>query len=105
MSAGRAERVRELADDALARADAAQARIEDLLDAVQRLRALLAEDPESLPLSDAGVTLDSARLVAIEMAVAGHSRDEVERHLRSAYGGPDVELVLDDVFGARASAL
>ena len=43
--------------------------------------------------------LDSARLVAIEMAVAGRTREEVGRHIRAAYELADVESLLDDVFG------
>jgi hypothetical protein len=42
---------------------------------------------------------DAARLVAVEMALAGSSRDEVDRHLRSAFGVTDAGDLLDDVFG------
>ncbi len=44
--------------------------------------------------------LEAARLVAVEMAVAGSSRDEVERHLRDAFGIRETHGLLDDVFGA-----
>jgi hypothetical protein len=42
---------------------------------------------------------DAARLVAVEMALAGSSRDDVDRHLRSAYNVADTDDLLDDVFG------
>jgi hypothetical protein len=99
------EQVRALADEALARVDAARAALEGLLEAVNGLRGALAEG--AAPTVGAqepavpAVSLDSARLVAIEMAVAGRSRGDVERHLRVAYGGPDTPAVLDDVFGSQ----
>jgi hypothetical protein len=42
---------------------------------------------------------DAARLVAVEMALAGSSRDDVDRHLRSAYNVGATGDLLDDVFG------
>lgn len=99
MSEASPERVRELADEALAHADAARATLEDLLAAVERLRVALVERSEDVAPEDSPIALDAARLVAIEMAVAGHGREEVGRHLHETYGGPDVEEVLDDVFG------
>ena len=41
----------------------------------------------------------SARLVALQMAVAGGKRDEVEAHLRRTFDLGDVTQILDDVFG------
>lgn len=90
-----AERVRDLAQDALVRADAARAGLEDLLAAVERLRGELSNGTRP----DPGIDLDGARLVALEMAMSGRSRDEVERHLRTVYRGPDTAAVLADVFG------
>lgn len=49
-------------------------------------------------------TSNAARLVAIEMAVGGASRAEVERHLLSAFGVADAAPLLDDVFGAESQA-
>lgn len=95
------EQVRALADEALSRVDAARTALEQLLAAVNGLRAALGEGVAPAAAPPPGVTLDSARLVAIEMAVAGRSRGEVERHLRVAYGGPDTPAVLDDVFGSQ----
>jgi hypothetical protein len=46
----------------------------------------------------------AARLVAIEMAVGGSSRAEVEEHLRGQLGVAEPEPLLDDVFGAASHA-
>jgi hypothetical protein len=54
-----------------------------------------AGDPPT-PLED---KLLGARLVALQMAVAGSDRDEVERHLRSEFDLEDPSSVLDEVFG------
>jgi hypothetical protein len=54
------------------------------------------------PAPSAGTTTspsDAARLVAVEMALAGSSREDVDRHLRSAYNVTDTGDLLDDVFG------
>lgn len=49
-----------------------------------------------------GDELLSARLVALQMAVAGSSRVEVEGHLRKVFDLPDPDGVLNDVFGQDA---
>lgn len=46
----------------------------------------------------------AARLVAIEMAVGGSSRAEVEEHLRVRLGVTEPEPLLDDVFGVTSTA-
>jgi hypothetical protein len=46
----------------------------------------------------------AARLVAIEMAVGGSSRAEVEQHLREKLGVTEPEPLLDDVFGVASTA-
>jgi hypothetical protein len=46
----------------------------------------------------------AARLVAIEMAVGGSSRAEVEEHLRVRLGVTAPEPLLDDVFGVASHA-
>ena len=96
-----AQRVRDLAEDALARADVARAGLEDLLSAVERLRGELSNGSAPRPAASPtpAADLDEARLVALEMAVSGRSREEVERHLLGAYGGSDTDAVLADVFG------
>jgi hypothetical protein len=53
-----------------------------------------AEDP-----SDA--RFDGARLVALQMAVAGSTREEVAAELQRAFRLPDPSSILDDVFGSR----
>ena len=45
-----------------------------------------------------------ARLVALQMAVAGGSRGDVESHLRATFGIADSSHILDDVFGRGTSA-
>ena len=45
----------------------------------------------------------SARLVALQMAVAGGKREEVESHLQRTFDIGDVTKILDDVFGSGAS--
>jgi hypothetical protein len=42
--------------------------------------------------------LDDARLVALQMAVAGRTRDEVAAHLRDAFDVENPEPILDHVF-------
>src|SRR5213078_3099715 len=73
-----ADRLRGLTDGLRERAEAAEARLDELL-------ALLEQT--------------AARLIAIEMAVAGRSRDEVDRHLRETVRFDDTRALLDDVFG------
>jgi hypothetical protein len=51
-----------------------------------------------------GATQDAARLVAIEMAVAGDTRENVGRRLREEFGIPDPQQILDDVFGPGTAA-
>ena len=45
----------------------------------------------------------SARLVALQMAVAGGKRGEVDAHLRRAFDITDTVAILDDVFGKGTS--
>ena len=87
-----------LAEAALVQVEATRRAVEDVL---AEVRDVLPAPVVALETrSENG--LDSARLVAIEMAVAGGSREEVGRHIRAAYDLPDVEALLDDVFGAGA---
>jgi hypothetical protein len=51
-----------------------------------------------VPRGDADTRLDDARLVALQMAVAGRSRDEVSAHLRQAFDVRDPDPILDHVF-------
>jgi hypothetical protein len=51
------------------------------------------------PRPDASAANDAARLVAIEMAVAGDTREGVGRRLRNEFGIRDPSSILDDAFG------
>jgi hypothetical protein len=87
-----------LAEAAMAQVEATRRAVELLLAEVREVKPAPVVPLETR--SEDG--LDSARLVAIEMAVAGGSREEVGRHIRAAYDLADVEALLDDVFGAGA---
>ena len=75
-------------------------------------RSGVAPEPEHEPAHDesaangagTGEVPTAARLVAIEMAVGGSSRAEVEEHLRERLGVADPEPLLDDVFGVASHA-
>ena len=51
-----------------------------------------------VPRSEQDTRLDDARLVALQMAVAGRTRDEVAAHLRAAFDVKDPTPILDHVF-------
>ncbi|HWH44437.1 MAG TPA: hypothetical protein VNT32_06880 [Thermoleophilaceae bacterium] len=57
--------------------------------------------PEQEPDPEAD-RFDGARLVALQMAVAGSTRSEVEHHLRRSFGLADPAGILDDVYGKGA---
>jgi vacuolar-type H+-ATPase subunit H len=61
-------------------------------------RSLRTVAPAHVPRSDDETRLDDARLVALQMAVAGRTRDEVGAHLRTAFDVPDPDPILDHVF-------
>ena len=61
-------------------------------------RALRPVAPAHVPREDADTRLDDARLVALQMAVAGRSRDEVAAHLRTAFDVGNPDAILDNVF-------
>lgn len=46
-----------------------------------------------------GDTGDPRRLVAVEMMIAGHSRAEVEAHLRATYGDEAAQSLIAGVYG------
>jgi hypothetical protein len=93
--------VASLAEAALAQVEATVRAVEQLLAEVREV-----EPAPVVPLETQSETgLDSARLVAIEMAVAGRTREEVGRHVRAAYHLADVEALLDDVFGPSGRGL
>jgi hypothetical protein len=61
-------------------------------------RPLRPVGPGHVPRDEPDTRLDDARLVALQMAVAGRTRDEVRAHLRSAFDVADPDPILDHVF-------
>lgn len=119
--ADRHRRLAEMCDEILAHS----AGLTSLIESVRALAAELHADmglgdaggrsvPEPAPSEDVkrpeldsrpeAARLEAARLVALPMAVAGRSRDEVAEHLRSAFDLDDLEPVLERVFGAPAGS-
>jgi small-conductance mechanosensitive channel len=114
----RMQRLHELTDDLIERAEAAARQLEELMAALKRTTAAIETDaPDNQPApakplaapvareTAPGVRdVSAARLVAIEMAVAGRTRDEVDRHLRESFDVDDTRALLDDVFGGARSS-
>jgi vacuolar-type H+-ATPase subunit H len=55
-------------------------------------------EPLDPPQSEHDRHLEAARLVALQMAVAGRSREEVGAHLREAFSIEDPEPILEQIF-------
>jgi hypothetical protein len=66
--------------------------------------ARVGERPAQPAPAPTGEITNAARLVAIEMAVGGAPRADVDEHLRSRFGVEDTAPLLDDVFGAESHA-
>ena len=49
----------------------------------------------------AGTTSEGVRLIATQMAIAGSSRSEIERRMRTEFGINDAAGALDEIFGTR----
>jgi hypothetical protein len=106
----RTEQVREMTGELVGRAEAVARELESLLEALKRTTAALetgtaeaeaaASPPAGEPATAGRRDLSAARLVAIEMAVAGGTREQVDAHLRDAFDLDDTRALLDDVFGA-----
>ncbi len=114
LSGERTQQLRELTGELVERAEGTAHQLEALLDALRRTVAALqtgtvdGKPAAATPAEPAVVgrrDLSAARLVAIEMAVAGRTRDEVEDHLRDAFDVDDTRALLDDVFGAVGTGL
>lgn len=60
--------------------------------------------PEDAPAPGGATTSETARLVAVEMAVAGYPRAQVGERLRQQYGVGDPARILDEVFGPGTGA-
>ncbi len=74
----------------------------DSLDEEESPRATLAPPPAPRERAPASVSsppgdLADAQLLAVQMALAGRSDDEIERRLRQQFRGEEVELALDVV--------
>ena len=114
LSGDRTQQLRELTGELVERAESTAHQLEALLDALKRTIAALetgtgdgeprstppAAEPAAEPAAVGRRDLSAARLVAIEMAVAGRTRDEVDEQLRDAFDVDDTRALLDDVFGA-----
>ena len=114
VSGDRTQQLRELTGELVERAEGTAHELEALLDALKRTVAALETEPADGEPAAAGPAepavagrrdLSAARLVAIEMAVAGRTRDEVDDHLRTAFDVDDTRALLDDVFGAVGTGL
>ena len=90
------------------------ARLSALIDRTARLiaerdsTAAHLPPPESKPPSlrggedgFAGTTSEGVRLIATQMAIAGSSRSEIERRMRTEFGIDDAAGALDEIFGTR----
>jgi hypothetical protein len=113
----RTQQLRELTGELVERAEDITRQLEALLAALKRTTAALETvnfdgepvspsppppppAPAAEPAAVGSRDLSAARLVAIEMAVAGRTRDQVAEHLREAFHVDDTGALLDDVFGA-----
>ena len=114
LSGDRQQQLRELTGELVERAEGTAHQLEALLDTLKRTVAALETgsadgEPATAAPAEPGVVgrrdLSAARLVAIEMAVAGRTRDEVDDHLRDAFDVDDTRALLDDVFGAVGTGL
>jgi hypothetical protein len=105
----RSRRLRELTDDLIGRAETIRGQVEELSVALERATRALEPSPApgAAASNSAGSDVEdlrAARLVAIELAVAGRSREEVDQHLRRSFGIGDTRRLLDDVFAEPGGA-
>lgn len=112
----RLNRLRSLTDDLAARAQEIRDRLDGLLAAIAEASEAVSLEPgkpsprslgrrrlepvEPVRIPRHAPDVDAARLVTVELAVAGRSRVEAERHLREAFGLTDPTGLLDDVYGS-----
>lgn len=83
-----------MSDEATRRACALLEAIEREVE--QRRHALPAEHS---PLAERPLRPDATLLAALELGVAGHSREEIARRMRDGHGVEDPERMLDALFG------
>ena len=105
--AGNRRQLAELADDLLEQAAEIRLQWSRLGDALRAAGVEAADSAYSGPAADSSLSPEdlargpaSARLVAVDMAHEGSSRDEVEAYLREALEVEDADSILDDVFDA-----
>jgi len=65
----------------------------------QALRGESSERPERTP-DEVEPNADPRRLIAVDMILAGRSRDEVHAFLESEYGAGSAAEVMADIYGA-----
>jgi ketosteroid isomerase-like protein len=102
--AGNRRQLADLADDLLEQAAEIRLQWSRLGDALRAAGVEGAQGAESSDEEDGGVPEDivrgaaSARLVAVDMAHEGSTREEVEAYLRDDLGVEDTDAILDEVF-------
>lgn len=95
MDADPTVRLTTILDAVVARADEARARLDALAARMNELDGGAAPPPvPSVP-----DPADPIRLAAIELAVAGSTREQTAMRLRDRYPDAELDPVLDDVFG------
>ena len=95
MDADPTARLMTVLDTVVARAEEARTRLEALAGRMDALDGAVAAQPAPAPIDPA----DPIRLAAIELAVAGHDRDQTAVRLRDRHPDAELDAVLDDVFG------
>jgi hypothetical protein len=85
-----------LAEQVRATMEAVRARLDELTARVDALVAQLAQQPSA---ASAPAAHDAPRLLAIELAVAGATRADVDAELRRRFGVVSTGPLLDEVFG------
>ena len=86
-------RVGEAAGGMLAKLEQLESELGDLLDGLKRSGARLSEGLAALEADEAG-----ARIIALNMALGGSSRDETAAYLREHFELADRDALLDDVY-------
>jgi hypothetical protein len=90
-----------------AEAPAAEEETVEVVDAVEVVEVPAEEETKAEPSAPGqrgfdGDDMLAARLVALQMAVAGSARDEVEAHLRKTFSLDEPGAILNDVFGTES---
>lgn len=97
----RVRRIRDLSEQVVERSQNLFERIDNASELRQQLDDLVQALGEAAQrVAGEADVFDGARLVALQMAVAGSTREEVEVHLHRAFGR-EPHGILDDVFGSR----